>query len=134
MKVVVFGLTISSSWGNGHATLWRGLASAPAEGGHPPAVGQRGPGGPPPGAAARRVPRRPLVPRHLRREPPGRARGAVRRAGAPPPGPAVRPRRRAVRPRVPVAAEPLLREPPPSLGPRGVPLLVAAHAERHARA
>src|SRR5919206_3554828 len=34
MKVVVFGLTISSSWGNGHATLWRGLASALAEGGH----------------------------------------------------------------------------------------------------
>ena len=25
MKFVVFGLTISSSWGNGHATLWRGL-------------------------------------------------------------------------------------------------------------
>jgi len=28
MKLVVFGLTISSSWGNGHATLWRGLARA----------------------------------------------------------------------------------------------------------
>ncbi len=25
MKLVVFGLSISSSWGNGHATLWRGL-------------------------------------------------------------------------------------------------------------
>ena len=25
MHVVVFGLTISSSWGNGHATIWRGL-------------------------------------------------------------------------------------------------------------
>lgn len=25
MKIVVFGLAISSSWGNGHATLWRGL-------------------------------------------------------------------------------------------------------------
>jgi spore maturation protein CgeB len=25
MKFVVFGLTVSSSWGNGHATLWRGL-------------------------------------------------------------------------------------------------------------
>ena len=25
MKLVIFGLTISSSWGNGHATLWRGL-------------------------------------------------------------------------------------------------------------
>lgn len=28
MKVVIFGLTISSSWGNGHATLWRGLCRA----------------------------------------------------------------------------------------------------------
>jgi spore maturation protein CgeB len=28
MKLVVFGLTISSSWGNGHATLWRGLLRA----------------------------------------------------------------------------------------------------------
>lgn len=26
MKLVVFGLTMSSSWGNGHATIWRGLA------------------------------------------------------------------------------------------------------------
>ena len=28
MKIVVFGLAISSSWGNGHATLWRGLCKA----------------------------------------------------------------------------------------------------------
>jgi spore maturation protein CgeB len=28
MKLIVFGLTISSSWGNGHATLWRGLVRA----------------------------------------------------------------------------------------------------------
>lgn len=28
MKIVIFGLTISSSWGNGHATLWRGLVKA----------------------------------------------------------------------------------------------------------
>lgn len=28
MKLVVFGLTVSSSWGNGHATLWRGLMRA----------------------------------------------------------------------------------------------------------
>jgi spore maturation protein CgeB len=28
MKLVVFGLAVSSSWGNGHATLWRGLARA----------------------------------------------------------------------------------------------------------
>lgn len=26
MKLVVFGLTMSSSWGNGHATIWRALA------------------------------------------------------------------------------------------------------------
>jgi len=25
VKIVIFGLAISSSWGNGHATLWRGL-------------------------------------------------------------------------------------------------------------
>ena len=34
MKFVVFGLTISSSWGNGHATLWRGLCSALGNRGH----------------------------------------------------------------------------------------------------
>jgi spore maturation protein CgeB len=34
MKILVFGLTISSSWGNGHATLWRGLARALAARGH----------------------------------------------------------------------------------------------------
>ncbi|MDB5409934.1 MAG: hypothetical protein JWL84_4846 [Rhodospirillales bacterium] len=28
MKLVIFGLTVSSSWGNGHATLWRGLFRA----------------------------------------------------------------------------------------------------------
>ncbi len=28
MKIVIFGLTVSSSWGNGHATLWRGLLKA----------------------------------------------------------------------------------------------------------
>jgi len=28
MKYVVFGLSISSSWGNGHATLWRALCAA----------------------------------------------------------------------------------------------------------
>jgi spore maturation protein CgeB len=31
MKIVVFGLTISSTWGNGHATLWRGLCRALAQ-------------------------------------------------------------------------------------------------------
>ncbi|HET7753753.1 MAG TPA: glycosyltransferase [Anaeromyxobacteraceae bacterium] len=34
MKLVVFGLTMSSSWGNGHATLWRGLAKALGRAGH----------------------------------------------------------------------------------------------------
>ena len=34
MRLVVFGLTVSSSWGNGHATLWRGLCSALACSGH----------------------------------------------------------------------------------------------------
>jgi spore maturation protein CgeB len=34
MKFVIFGLTISSSWGNGHATLWRGLMKALTSLGH----------------------------------------------------------------------------------------------------
>ena len=34
MRIVVFGLTISSSWGNGHATLWRGLCTALRRRGH----------------------------------------------------------------------------------------------------
>jgi spore maturation protein CgeB len=34
MKFVVFGLSLSSSWGNGHATLWRGLTHALARRGH----------------------------------------------------------------------------------------------------
>jgi len=34
MHFVIFGLTISSSWGNGHATLWRGLCGALARLGH----------------------------------------------------------------------------------------------------
>ncbi len=34
MRLVVFGLTISSSWGNGHATLWRGLVRALLDAGH----------------------------------------------------------------------------------------------------
>jgi len=28
MKLVIFGLTVSSSWGNGHATVWRALLAA----------------------------------------------------------------------------------------------------------
>ena len=34
MKLVIFGLTISSSWGNGHATLWRALCGALGRRGH----------------------------------------------------------------------------------------------------
>ena len=34
MKFVIFGLTLSSSWGNGHATLWRGLCRALIQQGH----------------------------------------------------------------------------------------------------
>jgi spore maturation protein CgeB len=34
VKIVIFGLTISSSWGNGHATLWRGLVGALVRMGH----------------------------------------------------------------------------------------------------
>jgi spore maturation protein CgeB len=34
VKIVIFGLTVSSSWGNGHATLWRGLCRALARRGH----------------------------------------------------------------------------------------------------
>ncbi len=33
-RIVIFGLTVSSSWGNGHATLWRGLLRALAGAGH----------------------------------------------------------------------------------------------------
>jgi spore maturation protein CgeB len=34
MKIAIFGLSISSSWGNGHATLWRGLLRALVDRGH----------------------------------------------------------------------------------------------------
>ena len=34
MRIVVFGLTISSAWGNGHATLWRALAEGLSQLGH----------------------------------------------------------------------------------------------------
>lgn len=41
MHLVIFGLTLSSSWGNGHATLWRGLLSALARRGHTSAFYER---------------------------------------------------------------------------------------------
>jgi len=34
MRFVIFGLSVSSSWGNGHATLWRGLLKALSQLGH----------------------------------------------------------------------------------------------------
>lgn len=34
MKIVIYGLTITSSWGNGHATTYRALAKALARRGH----------------------------------------------------------------------------------------------------
>ena len=34
MKLVVLGLTITSSWGNGHATTYRGLLRELARRGH----------------------------------------------------------------------------------------------------
>jgi spore maturation protein CgeB len=34
MRFAIFGLTVSSSWGNGHATLWRALCRAMAKRGH----------------------------------------------------------------------------------------------------
>lgn len=34
MRICIFGLTVSSSWGNGHATLWRGLLRALSADGH----------------------------------------------------------------------------------------------------
>ncbi len=33
-KIVIFGLTVSSSWGNGHATLWRALLRSLTSEGH----------------------------------------------------------------------------------------------------
>ena len=34
MKLVIVGLSVSSSWGNAHPTLWRGLWRALARRGH----------------------------------------------------------------------------------------------------
>ena len=34
MTIVIFGLSVSSSWGNGHAVLWRGLIGALVAAGH----------------------------------------------------------------------------------------------------
>ncbi len=34
MRITIFGLSVSSTWGNGHATLWRGLIRNLLEDGH----------------------------------------------------------------------------------------------------
>jgi spore maturation protein CgeB len=34
MKILIFGLTITSSWGNGHATIWRGICKGLIRRGH----------------------------------------------------------------------------------------------------
>jgi spore maturation protein CgeB len=34
MRIVIFGLSVSSSWGNGHATLWRSLIAGLTRAGH----------------------------------------------------------------------------------------------------
>ena len=34
MNIVIFGLAVSSSWGNGHAALWRGLINGLLQDGH----------------------------------------------------------------------------------------------------
>ena len=34
LNIVIFGLSVSSSWGNGHASLWRGLIGALLAAGH----------------------------------------------------------------------------------------------------
>lgn len=34
MRFIIFGLTVTSSWGNGHATLWRSLLEAMSRRGH----------------------------------------------------------------------------------------------------
>lgn len=34
MRIAIFGLSVSSSWGNGHAVLWRGLIAALSRAGH----------------------------------------------------------------------------------------------------
>ncbi|HLL22467.1 MAG TPA: hypothetical protein VK427_10065, partial [Kofleriaceae bacterium] len=34
MRIVIFGLSVSSAWGNGHATLWRSLIRALDDMGH----------------------------------------------------------------------------------------------------
>jgi spore maturation protein CgeB len=40
-KIVIFGLTVSSSWGNGHATLWRALLRSLTSEGHEVAFFER---------------------------------------------------------------------------------------------
>lgn len=41
MKIVIFGLSLTSAWGNGHATLWRALLRALIQRGHFPVFYER---------------------------------------------------------------------------------------------
>ena len=41
MRITIFGLSVSSTWGNGHATLWRGLIKALTADGHQVAFFER---------------------------------------------------------------------------------------------
>lgn len=41
MRILVFGLSVTSSWGNGHATLWRGLLRSLVDLGHEVAFFER---------------------------------------------------------------------------------------------
>ena len=41
MKLAIFGLSVSSAWGNGHATLWRGLCKGLIKQGHLPVFFER---------------------------------------------------------------------------------------------
>ena len=41
MKIVIFGLSLTSAWGNGHATLWRALLRALIQRGHSPVFYER---------------------------------------------------------------------------------------------
>jgi hypothetical protein len=129
MKLTVFGLSISSSWGNGHATLWRGLVCAP----HRDALRACRSGGPPARRPARPLPGRPVPYRNLCRGPAARAEGAVCRTRPPHAGAPLRDRRRPVSPGLPLDAQPPFRPPPGAGGASRLPRLVAADAERDPR-
>src|SRR5436305_1225385 len=138
MKIVIFGLTISSSWGNGHATLWRGLCrarrAAPPFGRSPgrTALWGRRSRGPPPGARRGPLSLRPFLSRHLFRRSSKRALGVDGRAGKASPASTLPHRRRAVPTRLSLAPEYLFRSPPASDRASRFLLLVTTDAQRDA--